>query len=386
MYLATIILTIFFVVFWLSEIGFVRKGIRWTKKDKIYNDNTGVTVIKPIKDLDFQLEDNLISWLSQSYKGPIQYIFSFQEKNDPAIRVVEKLKENFPDKDIMIICNDIIEGLNGKSSNMKHGVLKAKHDILVFGDSDTRVLPTFISKMVGLLNDPKTGVASCAQMNVGGRDFWTRFFTYIQNCETVFHWSFLTRVGVKVGANGAAFAIKRSILEEIGGIESFGSSLLEDMLLGNLLTERGYKVKVGPFIECYQDVVPKDKVLNYMRRSTIGFRTLIKSELPLFIFMLSWYWVILVIALALRNTQLIQLSLLIMGIRTLVGLEQRWITEKKILPVDIVLPLFFDLFGTLFILASFHNSTVVWRGIEYRIKVNGNIEIINDDFEEYSKV
>ena len=68
-----------------------------------------------------------------------------------------------------------MEGLNGKSSNMVHGVRLAKYDILLFGDSDVRIKPDFIVKMVRPLLDEKVGITTCGQINIGGSDFWTRF-------------------------------------------------------------------------------------------------------------------------------------------------------------------------------------------------------------------
>ncbi|MGI6112491.1 MAG: glycosyltransferase [Mahellales bacterium] len=368
---------LFFTLFWVSEIVYVFRGIKDTRTSRHACDcKEGITVIKPIKDGDFQLRENLESWLTQDYKGPLQYILSFQDKNDGALDIAKQLKERFPQMDIEIIINPIIPGLNGKSSNMKHGVERAKYPVLVFGDSDTRVLPDFLCKIAKALADDKVGVVSCAQMNRGGWDFWTRFFTFIQNNETVFHWSFLTKMGMRVGANGAALGIRKKVLDEIGGIESFGSSLLEDMLLGNLLVDKGYRVKVGPFIECHVNAIDKFKVLNYIQRSSIGFRTLIKKNVPVFIIMLSWYWIVFAMALCKLDYSLLQLYLLFLGIRTGTGLIQRWIIEKRILPVDFILPAFFDVFCTTYLFFSFKNSHVEWRGIRYKIHKNGNIEIV----------
>lgn len=373
------VLGIIFFIFWLAELIFVHRGIRRSRLPEEQLHREGVTVIKPIKELDYQLDVNLRSWIDQEYAGPAQYIFSFQDPADPGLGVVHALKSEYADKDIEIIVNPVLPGLNGKSSNMHHGLQIAKYDILVFGDSDTRVLPTYLDKMVNQLFKPKVGLVTSAQMDIEGDDFWTRFFTYTQNNETVFHWGFLARLGMRVGANGAGFAIKREVLDEAGGFHAFGNTLLEDLLMGNMIMERGYKMVLGPFIEAVPHKVPRAKALNYMQRITIGLRTLLRSEMPVFIFMLFWYWGLLIAGLIAGNPTAVAMSLGFIGMRTVMGLMQRWVVEGSFTLYDILMPVFFDLFGTGYLFYSFRNKTVIWRGIEYEIDTDGSIAVVGEE-------
>lgn len=373
-----IVCGILFCSFWVAQLIFVRKHLNWTNKiiESDENDEkTGVSIIHPIKDLDFEFEKNLESWMNQNYKGPTQHIFSFQEAEDPAIEVVKEFISKYPGIDMEIIINPVIEGLNGKSSNMVNGMKRAKYDMVLFGDSDIRIKPDFLLKMVRPLKDEKVGITTCGQINIGGRDFWTRFFTFVQNSETDFIWAFLTKMGVDVGATGAAFAMRKKLLEELGGLEAFGGSLLEDLHLGNTLYSKGYKLVLGPFLECHVNKLPREKSFNYAKRIAIGIKTHIAFELPLFVTMLFWYWVFFILALILGNMNLLYISLVFMGIRTLHGLMQRLVSKNRIVPVDIVMPLFFDVFGTFYLLYAFNQPYVTWRGIKYQVKKGGYIDV-----------
>jgi ceramide glucosyltransferase len=379
MYFATAV-GILFCSFWIAQLVFVKLHMLWTnlilesdERDK----NVPVSVIHPIKDLDFELDKNLESWLNQNYKGMVQHIFSFQEPEDPAIEVVKALMRKYPEIDMQITVNPVIEGLNGKSSNMVHAMKLAKYGIVLFGDSDIRIKPDFVLKMVRPLKDEKVGITTCGQMNIGGSDFWTRFFTFLQNNETDFMWAFLTKLGIDVGATGAAFAMRKKLLRQIGGLEAFGSSLLEDMHLGNTLYKMGYKLVLGPFLECHVNKLDKEKSLNYAKRLSIGIRTHIAFELPAFVIMLFWYWLFLITAIATRDTGLLCLSLVFMLIRTLQGLMQRVLSGNRILPVDFIMPMFFDIFGTFYLIYSFNKPYVTWRGIKYEIKEGGFIQEMN---------
>jgi ceramide glucosyltransferase len=366
-----------FGTYWVAQVVFVWLHVRWTERllpPDATRPEPPVTFIHPIKDLDPDLDENLASCMQQDYLGAVQHVFSFQTADDPAIPVIERWKTVHPEQDITIIVNPRQKGLSGKSSNMVCGLKIAQQDLVLFADSDVRVRPDFVRKMILPLLDPKVGVTTCGQVNLGGRSFWTRFFTFLQNCETDFNWAFLTRLGMDVGITGAAFAMRRAVIGEIGGLERFGGSLLEDMFLGNLLYQKGYRIVLGPFVDCHVGELPREKSINYAKRLAIGIKTHIAVEAPLFIAMLGWHWALLIAALALGNQRLVLMALGFLAFRTAQGLAQRVVTGNRIVPIDVVMPLFFDLFGVFFLLYPFSEPTVTWRGITYRIRAGGYID------------
>ena len=368
---------ILFSIFWCAQLIFFKLHLNWTNRiiqSGEEDEKVGVSIIHPIKDLDFELDKNLESWFAQDYKGPVQHIFSFQTPDDPAIPVVKAMIEKYPELDCQIIVNPVIQGLNGKSSNMVNGMKQSKYDIVMFGDSDVRIKQDFIVKMVRPLKDEKVGITTCGQINIGGKDFWTRFFTFTQNSETDFIWAFLTKLGMDLGATGAAFAMRKKLLKEVGGLEAFGGSLLEDLHLGNTLYKMGYKLELGPYLECHVQKLEREKSFNYARRIGVGIKTHIAVELPTFVLMIFWYWIILILGLAFRNTDVIYLSFIFMGMRIIHGLAMRVLSNNKIVLTDIITPLFFDLFATFYLLFSFSNPYVTWRGIKYEVKKGGFIE------------
>lgn len=367
----------FFILFWCAQLIFFRLHMNWTNRiipSDEQDEDVGVSIIHPIKDLDFELEKNLESWFRQNYTGPVQHIFSFQTPDDPAIPVVRSVIENHPSVDCQIIVNPVMAGLNGKSSNMVHGMKQAKYDIVLFGDSDVRVKQDFILKMVRPLKDEKVGITTCGQVNIGGTDFWTRFFTFTQNSETDFIWAFMTKLGIDLGATGAAFGMRKKLLMEIGGLEAFGGSLLEDLHLGNTLYKMGYKLVLGPFIECHVQKLDKDKSFNYARRIGVGVKAHIAVELPTFILMVFWYWIIFILGFIFADPYVIYLSFIFMTLRVIQGFIMRVLTKNKIMLTDVITPLFFDLFATFYLIFSISNPYVTWRGIRYSVKKGGYIE------------
>ena len=380
MFYPALVLGGIFCICWAAQLVFAHRHVRWTYTPQAAEEKDAlrsVSVIHPIKDLDFELERNLDSWLSQDYRGPVEHIFSFQDAADPALPVVRALPARYPAATLKILVNPLIPGLNGKISNMVHGLQAASHEIIVFGDSDTRVQPDFLVKMVRPLEDDRVGVTTCGQLNIGGRDFWTRFFTYLQNCETDFYWALFAWLGLNVGITGAAFAMRRTLIEDIGGLQRFGGSLLEDTFLGNLLYRKNLRLVLGPFVECHVDRLDKDKTFNYLKRVAVGIRQHIPLEMVGYVFLLSWYWILLLVALVSQNYALLGLSLGFMGCRTAAGLLQRVVTKNRILAVDVVMPLLFDLLMSFYLLFPFRSHQVTWRGVRYRLSGDGAIQDVS---------
>jgi hypothetical protein len=136
----------------------------------------------------------------------------------------------------------------------------------------------------------------------------------------------------------------------------------------------GYKLVLGPFLECHVRKLAREKSFNYAKRLGVGIKTHIALELPTFVLMLFWYWIMLILALIFWDVSIIYLSLGFMGVRIIHGLLMRLISKNRIMLSDIVMGLFFDLFGTFYLLYSFNNSYVTWRGIKYEVKKGGFIE------------
>ena len=377
MFYIFILIGVMFFLLWTSQLLFVKLHLLWsnkllsTSKEDI---DCPVTIIHPVKDLDYEYEKNVESWINQEYSGDIQHIFSFQDGKDPAIEVIKKMIDKYPQKDVEIIVNPVMDGLNGKSSNMVNGIKKAKYEMLLFGDSDTRVKSDFVVKMIRPLKDRKVGVTTCGQINIGGSNFWTRFFTFVQNSETDFIWAFFTKLGLDLGMTGAAFGMRKQLIIEVGGLESYGNSLLEDLHLGNKLFKMGYKIVLGPFVECHVGKLKKEKSINYAKRIATGVKAHIAIELPAFVIMLFWYWGLFIWAMLAADERLIYLSFSYICLRVIYGLMQRVVTLNKIKPIDFTIPLIFDLFGTFFLVCAFKNQNVTWRGVRYEVKKGGFIE------------
>nr|WP_321818790.1 MULTISPECIES: glycosyltransferase [unclassified Paraburkholderia] len=95
-----------------------------------------VSVFKPLHGEEWQLVENLESFLTQHYPGEVQYLFGVHDAQDTALAAVELLRDRYPDKQIVIVIDTRLYGPNRKISNLVNMLNHAKHNVLCFADSD----------------------------------------------------------------------------------------------------------------------------------------------------------------------------------------------------------------------------------------------------------
>src|SRR5215470_317101 len=59
-----------------------------------------ITILKPLHGAEPGLSENLATFCTQEYAGPVQILFGTQDPMDPAIAVVRKLIADYPWRDL----------------------------------------------------------------------------------------------------------------------------------------------------------------------------------------------------------------------------------------------------------------------------------------------
>src|SRR5262249_46850849 len=119
-----------------------------------------VSILKPLCGHDPGLYENLRSFCVQDYPT-VQVVFGVRDASDPAVAVVQRLIADLPGADLSLVVADRLHGTNYKISNVINMMAVARHDLLVLADSDMRVAPHSLARIVAPLADPETGLVTC---------------------------------------------------------------------------------------------------------------------------------------------------------------------------------------------------------------------------------
>ena len=199
-----------------------------------------VTILKPLHGDEPGLLDNLDSFCRQDYPGPIQVVFGVQDPDDGAIAVVGHLRKAQTTRDLDLVIETKVHGLNRKVSNLVNMAPCIRHDVVVLADSDMRVDPDYLSRVVAALEAPGVGAVTCLYYGVPVAGPWSSLAALAINA----HFLPGVVVGLSVGLArpcfGSTLALRRQTLGEIGGFIAFVDCLADDYAMGEALRARGH--------------------------------------------------------------------------------------------------------------------------------------------------
>jgi ceramide glucosyltransferase len=206
-----------------------------------------VTVLKPVYGLEKNQRKNLRSTCIQDYPE-FQVVFSVQELGDPAIPLLKELQREFGAQRVTVAIESCRAGSNGKINNMIGGLRYARHDILVISDSDVCLKPDYLKTIVAPLADPDVGCV-CTLYKAACADAWFEKMELLTlNADFMANVVFAHVTGASRFCLGASAALRRSTLEEIGGLEGLADYLVEDYEMGRRIWSSGKKIVIVPYL------------------------------------------------------------------------------------------------------------------------------------------
>lgn len=213
-----------------------------------------VSVLKPVYGLEKNLRENLRSICLQDY--PVyQVVFSVQRRDDPAIPLLREIEEEFGCDRVTVAVEECRAGANGKINNMIGGLKHARHEVLVIGDSDVLLKPDYLKTIVAPLADPEVGFV-CTLYKAAYADSWYEKFELLTlNADLMTNMIFARVTGTAKFCLGATTALRRSTLEEIGGLNALADYLVEDYEMGRRIWSLGKKDVILPyFVDTVMDL------------------------------------------------------------------------------------------------------------------------------------
>jgi ceramide glucosyltransferase len=202
-----------------------------------------VSVLKPIRGLDPEAYENFATLCQQDYPD-YEVLFCVSDRSDPALPVIERLADDFPERRIRILFGSGRDAANDKVAKLVRLVEEAQNDFLVISDSDVRVRPDYLRNMVAPLAETKIGATTCFYVSVSERTFTDRLQT-VGMISDFYAGILVAREldGVKF-ALGPSIATTKSRLAEFGGYAAIENRPADDLLVGRLIAENGHEVEL----------------------------------------------------------------------------------------------------------------------------------------------
>lgn len=355
----------YYLVAILAAIRFFRR-----ERDKsLPNFHPPVSVLKPVRGVDFASHENFSSFCRQDYPD-YEILFCVNDLSDPAVPVIHKLMAEFPKNRIRILTGAAKLGTNQKVNNLVLLAKEAQHEILVQSDGDVRVGPHYLRELASPFADQTLGVLSCfyrsiAQENLGAEleaigaasDFIAG--ALVADCKE----------GVTF-ALGASVATTKTWLSKIGGYESFVNLLADDYEIGNRVHRVGGKVLLSR--EIVWTMYPAQTLRGFWEHQVRWSRTVRVVRPFSFLGLLVTHglpWAILAALVAptaiIAAAYLISYLILRLTVAWVVGV---WGIGDDVVRRKLWLVPIRDAIHFLVWLAGFTSNHVNWGGVEYDIR------------------
>lgn len=207
-----------------------------------------VSILKPIRGLDRETYENYSSFCRQNYPE-FEIIFCVSDASDPAVRVIENLIRDFPERSIRLLKGSEPLGASDKVNKLARMAREAKHEILIVSDSDVRVGPNFLGAIAASFADPKIGGVTCLYRGLVAECFAATLEALGNSTDfapgVLVAWLFGNRALDFM--LGAVMATTKVYLAEIGGFESLVDYFSDDYELGNRVAACGHRIKLSRF-------------------------------------------------------------------------------------------------------------------------------------------
>ena len=221
----------------------------WRAEERLRPDSgftPPVSNLKPLRGLDPEAYENLASYCRQDYPE-YELIFCVGDESDPSVPVLEKLKRDFPERQIRILFGSGRNAINDKVAKLVRMVNEARHEVLVINDIDVRVEPNYLRTVVAPLRNAAVRGVTCLYVSAEDRTFTQSLQSIGMMCD-FFPGIFVARQldGIKF-AFGQTIVTTRSCLKAFGGYEAIENRPADDLLVGRYIAGQGYEVELLPY-------------------------------------------------------------------------------------------------------------------------------------------
>jgi ceramide glucosyltransferase len=200
-----------------------------------------VSILKPIRGLDPDARENLASFCRLDYPE-YEIVFCVDPDDEAVLAVLAKLTADFPQSRIRVLYGSLRVATNDKVAKLARLVSDAAHEVVVISDSDVRVRPDYLRRVVAPLRDPKVGAVTPFYVP-------TELTTLTDHLQSLGMMSdFYAGVLVAWQLDGVKFALgptiatTRARLAGFGGYAELENRPADDLLVGRLIAEQGYEV------------------------------------------------------------------------------------------------------------------------------------------------
>ncbi len=336
-----------------------------------------VSILKSLKGLDPHMYSAFRSHCLLDYPE-YEVVFGVCDADDPALALVEKLREEFPQAKLRVVYCPEALGLNGKVSNLAQMLPQAQYEHIIINDSDILVPRDYLQRVLAPLAQPEVGMVTALYRGLASGTVGSKLEAL--GLSTDFAGGVLVARALEGGihfALGGTIATTKTVLRETGGLLPLADYLADDYELGARTAAAGHQVRLANIV--VETAVPDYSFRDFWTHQLRWARTVKDRRFAQYFGLIVtfgliwavlavaaapgawWTWLALAVTAALRFT-----SAIVVGRGVLA--DPQVLRDLWLLPLR-------DAATLAIWLASYFGDEVEWRGSRFRLH-HGKLERI----------
>jgi ceramide glucosyltransferase len=217
-----------------------------------------ISLFKPLHGDEDGLEANLRTFFEQDYLqhvvamggateengvSRVELLFCARSEADEGLEIARRVAAEYPEITTRFVTSGAPWAANAKVCSLAAMAKVATHDLWAISDSDVRVTPDYLRRIVLPFADDKVGCATCLYRGVvvkGG--LWSQLEAVGMTIEMSSGICADSLIEPVRFALGPTMVTRRARVEEMGGFESMAEYCADDFVLGNRIAKNGHKV------------------------------------------------------------------------------------------------------------------------------------------------
>ena len=335
-----------------------------------------VSVLKPVRGVDFASYENYASFCRQEYPE-YEILFGANQLEDPAVEVIKRVIADHPESKIKLVVGAEGIGANRKVNMLARLAEEASFQILSLTDGDVRVGPHYLREVAASFGEENTGAVTCFYRGIVEKNVWAEIEAIGASSDLfggvlVANWM----EGITFGL-GASITTTKEWVEKIGGFVSIADLLADDYELGNRIARSGGQVKLSR--ETVWTMYRAQSARSFWEHQLRWARTVRLCRPASYVGLLLTHglpWAVLAAAVApaqwVGGAYLCAYFVLRMAMAWTVGV---WGVGDEVLRRRPWLVPLRDAIQFVIWLASFASNRVVWGGVQYKIEEGRMLEV-----------
>ncbi|XP_053659376.1 ceramide glucosyltransferase [Anopheles marshallii] len=201
-----------------------------------------VSILKPLMGVDPNLQSNLETFFLMDY--PVyELLFCVESQDDPAIEVVNRLRDKYPSIEAELLVGGSNVGVNPKINNLYPGYVQARYELIMISDAGIRMKSDTLTDMVNHMTE-KVGLVHQMPFVCDREGFAAAF-------EKIYFGTVQSRIYLcadLLGINchtGMSCLMRKDVLDQLGGVQAFGCYLAEDFFLAKAFHDHNWKLTIS---------------------------------------------------------------------------------------------------------------------------------------------